>query len=103
LKKGSARRIAVVRFDRVDGINALSPAAIRQLTAAACSFEDDGDTSVVVLTGSAKALSAGFELKDPEGRSRERMYIGSLRAPRETRAAPVTSLAGHGAGHDCSH
>ena len=68
---GPEGRIAVVRFDRGDGINALSPEALRQLTDAARSFEDDGDTSVVVLTGSAKAFSAGFDLKDPRaGRAR---------------------------------
>jgi enoyl-CoA hydratase len=31
---GPEGRIAVVRFDRGDGINALSPEALRQLTAA---------------------------------------------------------------------
>ena len=67
---GPDGRIAIVRFDRGDGVNALSPEAIRELTAAARSFEDDGDTSVVILAGSAKAFSAGFDLKDPEGRSR---------------------------------
>jgi enoyl-CoA hydratase len=64
---GPEGRIAVVRFDRGDGVNALSPEALRQLTDAARGFEDDGDTSVVVLTGGAKAFSAGFDLKDPEG------------------------------------
>jgi enoyl-CoA hydratase len=76
---GPDGRIAVVRFDRGDGINALSPEAMRELTAAARSFEDDGDTSVVVLTGSAKAFSAGFDLKDAEGRARKTMDIGALR------------------------
>ena len=81
----------MVRFDRGDGINALSPEAMRQLTAVARSFEDDGDTSVVVLAGSAKAFSAGFDLKDPEGRSRRDMDLGTLRrhvrvGPRLTRA-----------------
>src|SRR6201992_3936097 len=76
---GPEGRIAVVRVDRGDGINALSPEAMRQLTAVARSFEDDGDTSVVVLTGGAKAFSAGFDLKDPEGRSRKTMDIGALR------------------------
>ena len=76
---GPDGRIAVVRFDRNDGINALSPEALRQLTAAARSFEDDAATSVVVLTGSAKAFSAGFDLKDEEGRSRRQMDIGRLR------------------------
>jgi enoyl-CoA hydratase len=76
---GPEGRIAVVRFDRGDGINALSPEAMRQLTQAARSFEDDGSTSVVVLTGGPKAFSAGFDLKDPEGRSRKSMDLGSLR------------------------
>lgn len=76
---GPEGRIAVVRFDRSDGINALSPAALRQLTVAARAFEDDGDSSVVILTGSAKAFSAGFDLKDPEGRSRRAMDIGTMR------------------------
>jgi enoyl-CoA hydratase/carnithine racemase len=88
---GPEGRIAVVRFDRGDGINALSPEALRQLTNAARSFEDDGETSVVVLSGGAKAFSAGFDLKDAEGRSRRTMDIGSLRrhlklGPRLTRA-----------------
>src|SRR5947208_8323385 len=88
---GSEGRIAVVRFDRGDGLNALSPEALRQLTQAARSFEDDGETSVVVLTGSANAFSAGFDLKDPEGRSRATMDLGALRrhlklGPRLTRA-----------------
>jgi enoyl-CoA hydratase len=88
---GPEGRIAVVRFDRGDGINALSPEAMRQLTDAARSFEDDCTTSVVVLTGGAKSFSAGFDLKDPEGRARRAMDLGSLRrhlklGPRLTRA-----------------
>jgi enoyl-CoA hydratase/carnithine racemase len=76
---GPEGRIAVVRFDRGDGINALSPEALRQLTDAARSFEDDAATSVVVLTGGAKSFSAGFDLKDAEGRSRRDMDLGTLR------------------------
>ena len=88
---GPDGRIAVVRFDRGDAINALSPEALRQLTAAARSFEDDGATSVVVLTGSAKAFSAGFDLKDAEGRSRRTMDIGTLR--RHLKLGPRLSRA----------
>src|SRR5947208_4125378 len=88
---GPEGRIAIVRFDRSDGINALSPEALRQLTEAARSFEDDAGTSVVVLTGGPKAFSAGFDLKDAEGKSRASMDIGSLRrhlklGPQLTRA-----------------
>jgi enoyl-CoA hydratase len=88
---GPEGRVAVVRFDRGGSINALSPEALRQLTNAARSFEDDSETSVVVLTGAPKAFSAGFDLRDPEGRARRTMDIGSLRrhlklGPRLTRA-----------------
>ncbi|MBR0796217.1 enoyl-CoA hydratase/isomerase family protein [Bradyrhizobium jicamae] len=88
---GPEGRIAVVRFDRGDGINALSPDALRQLTDAARSFEDDAGTSVVVLTGGARSFSAGFDLKDAEGRARRTMDMGTLRrhlklGPRLTRA-----------------
>ena len=88
---GPEGRIAVVRFDCGDGLNGLSPEVMRQLTSVARNFEDDADTSVVVLTGSAKAFSAGFDLKDPEGRARKDMDLGSLRralkvGPRLTRA-----------------
>src|ERR1700732_955488 len=88
---GPEGRIAVVRFDRGDGINALSPEALRQLTEAARRFEDDSETSVVVLAGGPKAFSAGFDLKDPEGRARRTMDLGALRrslkvGPRLTRA-----------------
>jgi enoyl-CoA hydratase/carnithine racemase len=88
---GLEGRVAVVRFDRGDGINALSPEVQRQLIDAARSFEDDGATSAVVLTGSTKAFSAGFDLKDPEGRTRKTMDLGTLRrhlklGPRLTRA-----------------
>lgn len=67
---GPEGRIAVVRFDRGDKINALSPESMRQLRAAARSFEDDIDTSVVVLTGNAHAFSAGFDLKDGERKAK---------------------------------
>src|SRR6202158_5281152 len=88
---GPEGRIAVVRFDRGDGINALAPEALRQLTDAARSFEDDDETSVVVLTGGPKAFSAGFDLKDPEGRSRATMDIGTLR--RHLKLGPRLSRA----------
>ncbi|MEQ9519235.1 MAG: enoyl-CoA hydratase/isomerase family protein [Parvibaculum sp.] len=59
-------RVALVEFDRGDGLNALSVAAMKELTEVANQFEDDLETSVIVLTGSDRAFSAGADLKDPE-------------------------------------
>jgi enoyl-CoA hydratase/carnithine racemase len=73
---GPQGRIAVVRFDRGDHINALSQQAMRELRDVPRDFEDDLETSVVILTGSAKAFSAGFDLKDPEGRQRDSLSVG---------------------------
>lgn len=59
-------RVAIVHFDRGDKLNALSNAAMRELTAVARSFEDDLETSAIVLTGTASHFSAGADLADPE-------------------------------------
>jgi len=73
---GPDGRIAVVRFDRGDNINALSHQAMRELRDVPRDFEDDLETSVVILTGSAKAFSAGFDLKDPDSRARDLLSVG---------------------------
>jgi enoyl-CoA hydratase len=73
---GPQGRIAVVRFDRGDDINAFSQQAMRELRDVPRDFEDDLETSVVILAGSPKAFSAGFDLKDPEAWQRTALPIG---------------------------
>lgn len=62
-------RIATVRFDRGDGVNALSAEAIRQLTEAARHFHGRPDISAVVLAGSVKNFTLGADLKDPASKA----------------------------------
>jgi enoyl-CoA hydratase len=76
---GPQGRVAVVRFDRGDNINALSQQAMRELKDVPRDFEDDLETSVVILTGTAKAFSAGFDLKDPEAWQGKPLPIGERR------------------------
>lgn len=59
-------RIATVHLDRGDGLNALSAAAMHELTGIAQSFEDDLETLAIVLTGTDRYFSAGADLNDPE-------------------------------------
>jgi enoyl-CoA hydratase len=103
---GPEGRIAVVRFDRGDKLNALSATAMRELRAAAQTFEDDFETSVVILTGTATGFSAGFDLKDSEGRQRGKLGLGERRAalsvgPRMCRAwyemeqVTICAIEGH--------
>ncbi len=77
---GPEGRVAVVRFDRGDKLNALSPEAMRQLRRAADGFEDQPATSVVILAGNAEVFSAGFDLADAEGRARNSLGMGERRA-----------------------
>lgn len=63
-------RVAIVRFDRGDGVNAMSLRAIRELTEAAEWIRADHDIYAVALVGGARAFSAGRDLKDPEMDSR---------------------------------
>lgn len=103
---GPEGRVGVVTFDRGDGINALSNAVMLELRRAAESFEDDPATSVVILTGSARGFSAGFDLKDEQTRRRAALPIGEKRAvlsagPRMCRAwremeqVTIAAIEGH--------
>ncbi len=58
-------RIATVTLDCGDTANALSLSAMRELTEAARSFENDHETSAVILAGGAN-FSMGFDLRDAE-------------------------------------
>ena len=57
-------RIAVIRFDSGDGKNALSRQVMRDLTSAARSFEEDTETSAIVLAGGADVFTLGFDLSE---------------------------------------
>ena len=59
-------RIAIVRFDRGFAANALSLELMRELTQVARSFDDDFETSAVILTGRSDNFSMGADLKDPD-------------------------------------
>lgn len=87
-KKG---RISVVRFDRGNAANALSLALMRELTQAARSFEDDAETSAIILTGREDNFSLGADLKDPEqaalkGEGQARRRVGLMTGARMCRA-----------------
>lgn len=56
--------VAIVRFDRGGKANALSLAAIDELTEAARSFERDADTHVIILTGTERIFCAGIDIND---------------------------------------
>jgi enoyl-CoA hydratase/carnithine racemase len=60
-------RIAIVKFDRKQNLNAFNDRLVKELTAAARSFHEDFETQAVVLAGADQAFSAGFDLKATDG------------------------------------
>ncbi|HJM48731.1 MAG TPA: enoyl-CoA hydratase/isomerase family protein [Alphaproteobacteria bacterium] len=98
-------RIAIVRFDRGDGINALSHRLMRNIGAAARSLDEDTELSAIVLTGRPEVFSMGFDLKDPESEEMREAGLATWRraaqaGPRMCRAweelEPVTIAAVEG-------
>lgn len=91
---GPEGRVAVVRFDRGDRINALSIDAMVRLRDAARSFEDDIATSVIMLVGAPTCFSAGFDLKDVAGTRRADLPLAERR--RALKIGPSLCAAWHG-------
>ncbi|PKQ09174.1 MAG: enoyl-CoA hydratase [Alphaproteobacteria bacterium HGW-Alphaproteobacteria-12] len=78
-------RVAVLRFDRGNRINALSVQLLRDLGAAARRLREDVTTSAIVLTG-GEAFTGGADLADP---AIEKRIAASLLERREMlRAGP---------------
>jgi enoyl-CoA hydratase len=69
--------VAVVAFDRGDGLNAMSMQLAGELTAAAHHLYDDLDTHAIVLVGRGKGFCAGRDLRDAE--IADRSQAGMLR------------------------
>ncbi len=69
--------VAVVAFDRGDGLNAMSMQLARELTVTAHSLYDDFETHAIVLIGRGKGFCAGRDLRDSE--IRDRTSAGMLR------------------------
>ncbi len=57
--------IAVITYDRGERRNALSLAAMQELTRTADAYKMRFDIACIVLSGSPQAFSAGVDLKDP--------------------------------------
>jgi enoyl-CoA hydratase/carnithine racemase len=99
-------RVAVVRFDRGDDRNALSRQVLHELMEAARSFEEDLETSAVVLTGRPGVFTVGLDLKDALAATAdnpglaERRQLSSLgqrmsRAWEELAPLTIVAIEGH--------
>lgn len=102
ITKEQRGRVALVRFDRGDGRNAMSREVMRQLIAVASSFEEDFETSAIVLTGDPRSFCVGYDLRDAEAAKlgdaglaerRQAQTLGARLCKAWAGLAPVTIIA----------
>jgi len=98
-------RVAVVRLNRPQALNALNSALITELGRAVETFEASAEIGCILLTGSEKAFAAGADIKEMAGKSYMEAFLGDFAAhwDRVARARKpvIAAVAGYALGGGC--
>jgi enoyl-CoA hydratase len=101
-KKG---RVALVRLNRPDALNALNSQLIDELARALDGFEGDEKIGCIVLTGSEKAFAAGADIKEMQDKTFMEAYQEDFlsRWERITRCRipVIAAVSGYALGGGC--
>lgn len=94
--------VGTMRLNRPERLNALSRQTLRDLAEAAQWWNSQRDVKVVVVSGSGRSFSAGFDLgdfasRDPEVTPRDSADLGRIMAESVTdmNALTIASIHGH--------
>jgi enoyl-CoA hydratase len=98
-------KVGLIRLNRPKALNALSVGLIGDLNAALAAFEADTGIGAIVLTGSEKAFAAGADIKEIEGLSFAKAFLGDPFTPWEyvskLRKPVIAAVAGFALGGGC--
>jgi enoyl-CoA hydratase len=98
-------RVAVIRLNRPQALNALSNALMRELGTAIDACEADGTIGCVVITGSDKAFAAGADIKEMADKTFTDVFLGDFTATWHRVAAArkpvIAAVAGFALGGGC--
>lgn len=101
--------IAIVRMSREKSLNAFDRELTEELTDVGLQFHRDHDTHAVILTGSARAFSAGADLKEERppmtfAEQRVRSHLGRhlCRAWEEMPQTTIAAIEGLAVGAGCA-
>jgi enoyl-CoA hydratase len=98
-------RIALVRLNRPQALNALNAALMRELAQAIDGFEADDNIGCIVITGSDKAFAAGADIKEMADKTFKDVFLGDFAADWHRVAAArkpvVAAVAGFALGGGC--
>jgi enoyl-CoA hydratase len=97
--------VTLVRLNRPDALNALSPQVLEDLIAVFAAYDADPDQRCLVLTGSDKAFAAGADIKAMQEKGFSSMFAENFFAGFEqvtrTRKPWIAAVAGFALGGGC--
>jgi enoyl-CoA hydratase len=98
-------KVALIRLNRPQALNALNSALMRELSAAVDAFEADSDVACMVITGSDKAFAAGADIKEMADKTFADAFLGDFAADwhcvADARKPVIGAVAGFALGGGC--
>jgi enoyl-CoA hydratase len=98
-------KIAIIRLNRPQALNALNAALMTELGAAVAAADADPAISCMVVTGSEKAFAAGADIKEMAGKSYLDAYMddfpGGWHQIAQARKPVIGAVAGFALGGGC--
>jgi enoyl-CoA hydratase len=99
-------KVGFIQLNRPKALNALSPALMRELSAALDVFEADDNIGCMVVTGSEKAFAAGADIKEMKEKSymdvyKEDFITAEWERINRCRKPVIAAVAGFALGGGC--
>ena len=98
-------RVATIRFDRPDQLNALNTQVMEEVLAAATAFDADPGIGCLILTGNERAFAAGADIGELAGQSYATMQASDFFAGWDRFAAlrlpKIAAVSGYALGGGC--
>ncbi|WP_347265777.1 enoyl-CoA hydratase-related protein [Paracoccus sp. (in: a-proteobacteria)] len=98
-------RVALIRLNRPEALNALNSALAEELTAAALALDADPGVGAIVITGSDRAFAAGADISEMVDKSAEEMVEADFFAIWDrfaaTRTPKIAAVNGYALGGGC--
>ncbi|MEF9603633.1 enoyl-CoA hydratase-related protein, partial [Paracoccus sp. PXZ] len=98
-------RVALIRLNRPEALNALNSALAEELTAAAEALDADKGVGAIVVTGSDRAFAAGADISEMAEKSAEEMVEADFFAIWDrfaaTRTPKIAAVNGYALGGGC--
>ncbi|MDE3028889.1 MAG: enoyl-CoA hydratase [Paracoccaceae bacterium] len=73
-----ADKVALIRLNRPEALNAINAKLLSELAAALADADKNDDVRCIVLTGSEKAFAAGADVREMAGKSFVDVFVGDM-------------------------